>query len=339
MRLGLLDVGSTAARLEMVDLDRSRMPRATWSFKARTRLAEHTKPDGVVTEEGIDHAVRAVRECVRAGQGRMPRSVVAFGTSAVRDAANGAELRRQLGEAAGVPIGALTPHGEAGLTYHAARRWHGVNRTTLTTVDIGGGTLDVATGTGAYPDDVVSLPFGAAALTRQYLPDDPPKQDQVEALRAAIRDTLPDALGRYGQMDLGHTVAQSKVLRQLAVLAASSDERLVRHPDRLVQANLQRWIPRLSLLDQKQRKALPGVSRSRARRILAGAMVADGTLDAIGVDTAEICPWGLREGLIFRFVEAYECAEEPTRRDAVRAVAYRMFHDDESNLTSGPGEQ
>ena len=38
MRLGLLDIGSTAARLEIVDLDRSRMPRADWSVKARTRL-------------------------------------------------------------------------------------------------------------------------------------------------------------------------------------------------------------------------------------------------------------------------------------------------------------
>lgn len=336
MKLGLLDVGSTAARLEIVDLDRSRMPKASWSYKARSRLAKHTTAEGVVTEEGIEHAARAVRACVRAGQDEEPSAVVAFGTSAVRDAANSDEVRARLGEAAGLPIRALTPHDEAAVTYHAARRWHGRDTTTLSTVDIGGGTVDFATGTGAYPDDVVSLPCGAAALTRQYLPEDPPSPEQVEKLRAAIDGTVPHALRGYGKTELGHTVAQSKVLRQLAILAASSDEALVRHPDRLVLSNLRRWLPRLSRLDLKQRRALPGVSRSRAPRILAGAMVADAMLEALGAETVELCPWGLREGLVFRFVEEYERAHKSERHDAVHALADEMFTDAGVDITSGP---
>ncbi|GAA0521436.1 hypothetical protein GCM10011581_12020 [Saccharopolyspora subtropica] len=316
MKLALLDIGSTAARLEIVDLDRSRMPRADWSVKARTRLAEHTGADGTVSASGIEHAVRAVRHCVAAAADQRPDALVAFGTSAVRDAANGAELRQRLSEAAGVRIGVLSPRDEAAVTYHAARRWHGRRGSVLTTVDIGGGTIDVATGRGAEPTEVVTLPFGAARLTRQYLPDDPPRPQQVDQLVAAVRETLPRSLRTFAGTDLGHPIALSKVLRQLAVLTESEPGRVVRHPDRLSLARLQPWIPRLAALDQRQRAALPGVSRSRARRILAGAIVAELVLRTIGVAELEICPWGLREGLVFRFAEAHD----DSGGDALRLV-------------------
>lgn len=330
MRLGLLDVGSTAARLELVDLDRSRLPRANWSFKARTRLAEHTRVDGVVTPDGIDTAARAVQQCVQAGVEQSPHFIVAFGTSAVRDAVNSDEVRERLSKAAGVRIGVLSPHDEAGLSYHAAHRWSGRSGIPLTTVDVGGGTIDVATGMNTYPDDVVSLPIGAARLTRQYLPDDPPRPHQFEELVDATRETVARSMARFAHEDLGNVVALSKLLRQLAVLTASSSKQVVRHPDRLYRAGIKHWIPQLATLDQKGRAALPGVSRTRARRILAGAVVAEALLDTIGADELETCPWGLREGLVFRFVEAYERMTDKERTrgargDAVRAAMEDMF--------------
>ncbi len=59
------------------------------------------------------------------------------------------------------------------------------------------------------------------------------------------------------------------------------------------------------------------MSRSRARRILAGAIVAELILRTIGVDELEICPWGLREGLVFRFAEAHD----DTDGDALQLMA------------------
>lgn len=320
MRLALLDIGSTAARLEVVDLAGEKLPRADWSVKARTRLADNTGPDGLITEQGAAHAVRAVERCLAAARQDRPDVLLGFATSAVRDAGNGEELRRELSAAAGVRIGMLSPRDEAAVTYRAARRWHGRAGSRLTTVDIGGGTSDIACGTGTDPAELVSLPLGAASLTRRFFPDDPPRQDQVDALRAELDRTLPTRLDGFAGGDPGNPVALSKVLRQLAVLTASSPRREVRHPDRLSRGLLQPWIPRLAELEQRERAALPGVSRSRARRILAGAMLAERVLHVIGVDELEICPWGLREGLVFRFLEAYrDCGQRPD--GAARALS------------------
>ncbi|MBQ0924641.1 Ppx/GppA phosphatase family protein [Saccharopolyspora endophytica] len=313
MRLAMLDIGSAAARLDIVDLASPRMPRATWSVKSRTRLAEHTLLDGRVTEEGIADAERAVRHCVSAASDKPTEALIAYGTSAVRDASNGARLRKRLGEAAGVRIGVLTPRDEAAVAYHAARRWHGRSGRAMTTVDIGGGTLDVATGTGTDPDLVVSLQHGAARLTRQFLPDDPPTPAQLADLRHELHATIPKALRR---VEGGHPLALSKVLRQLAVLTESSPDELARRPHRLRLKRLSRWIPRLAELDHEQRAKLPGVSRSRGRRILAGAIVAEVIMESLELPELEICPWGLRQGLVYRFLEA----RTRTRADALDLV-------------------
>jgi exopolyphosphatase/guanosine-5'-triphosphate,3'-diphosphate pyrophosphatase len=49
-----------------------------------------------------------------------------------------------------------------------------------------------------------------------------------------------------------------------------------------------------------ERAELPGVSEGRSGQLLAGALVAEGAMDLFGVETLEICPWALREGVILR---------------------------------------
>jgi exopolyphosphatase/guanosine-5'-triphosphate,3'-diphosphate pyrophosphatase len=53
-------------------------------------------------------------------------------------------------------------------------------------------------------------------------------------------------------------------------------------------------------MTDKSRAELPGVSNSRAKQIVAGAIVARATMNALDLDRVEICPWALREGVVLR---------------------------------------
>lgn len=68
----------------------------------------------------------------------------------------------------------------------------------------------------------------------------------------------------------------------------------------LKRESLEAWVPRLAAMSAQQRAELPGVSEGRAGQILAGALVAEGAMDLFGVESLEICPWALREGVILR---------------------------------------
>ncbi|WP_442752483.1 Ppx/GppA phosphatase family protein, partial [Corynebacterium xerosis] len=48
------------------------------------------------------------------------------------------------------------------------------------------------------------------------------------------------------------------------------------------------------------RAELEGVSSNRSHQIVAGALVAEASMRALGLEQVEICPWALREGVILR---------------------------------------
>lgn len=84
----------------------------------------------------------------------------------------------------------------------------------LGVLDIGGGSLEIASGIDEQPDVAVSLPLGAGRLTRDFLTADPPPIDEVRASRRHVRAEIVRIVGdvsRYGQAD--HAVATSKRLR------------------------------------------------------------------------------------------------------------------------------
>jgi exopolyphosphatase/guanosine-5'-triphosphate,3'-diphosphate pyrophosphatase len=52
------------------------------------------------------------------------------------------------------------------------------------------------------------------------------------------------------------------------------------------------------------RAELEGVSAERAPQIVAGALVAEASMKALAVESVDICPWALREGLILRKLDS-----------------------------------
>ena len=48
---------------------------------------------------------------------------------------------------------------------------------------------------------------------------------------------------------------------------------------------------------------MPGVSDSRAKQILAGALVAKLTMDALDIRSVDVCPWALREGIMLHYLQ------------------------------------
>ena len=104
---------------------------------------------------------------------------MAFATSAVRDAMDGAEVIEAVRDQTGVDLVVLPGGDEAAMTFLAVRRWFGWSAGRLLCLDIGGGSLEIAAGRDETPDLAVSVPLGAGRLTREWLPGDPPSRKDV----------------------------------------------------------------------------------------------------------------------------------------------------------------
>jgi len=70
--------------------------------------------------------------------------------------------------------------------------------------------------------------------------------------------------------------------------------------------SLTKMVPKLQDMSNKERAELPGVSQSRARQIVAGAIVARTVMEGVHINELEICPWALREGIVLRWLDWME---------------------------------
>lgn len=301
MRLGVIDVGSNTVHLLVVDAHRGAQPIPASSHKRELRLSEHTTDDGHIAQAGIDRLVEFVGECLTIAEDQGIEDLLAFATSAIREAPNGEDVLARVREATGVDLQVLSGADESRLTFLAVRRWFGWSAGRLMVIDIGGGSLEFAAGIDEEPDAALSLPLGAGRLTRS-LHGDPPDPADLKVLRKQIRSDIARVvrdITKLGPPD--RVVGTSKTIRSLARItgaAPRADGPYV--PRRLSRQDLHDLTPRLATMTVAERTTLPGVSASRARQLLAGSMVVNAAMDLFEVESLDLCPWALREGVILR---------------------------------------
>jgi exopolyphosphatase/guanosine-5'-triphosphate,3'-diphosphate pyrophosphatase len=301
----VLDVGSNTVHFLVVDAHQGGRPLPVFSHKAELQLGASLQ-DGKLSRSCAPRLRSFVAEALQIAEDKGVEELLAFATSAVRDASNGDAVLASVRSATGVDIAVLPGPEEARLTFLAARRWFGWSSGKVLMLDIGGGSLEIAVGIDEVPDVTISLPLGAGRLTRTWLTSDPPTADETRQLRRHVRAEIARRAGevtRFGPAD--RAVATSKTFRQLARIAGAAPSgegpyvrRVVSHGD------IEELAKRLAAMSASERADMPGVSRTRAPQLAAGALVADAAMDLFGLGELEICPWALREGVILRRIDA-----------------------------------
>ena len=236
------------------------------STKASLRLAEAIDGSGKLTRKGADKLVDTIDEFAKIAASSGCAELMAFATSAVRDAKNSEDVLARVLSETGVALKVLSGVDESRLTFLAVRRWYGWSPGRIINIDIGGGSLELSSGVAEMAD------AGAKVL---------------------------DA----GAPDL--TVATSKTFRSLARLTGAAPSGAGPRVKRtLTAAGLRQLIAFISRMTTADRAELEGVSAERAPQIVAGALVAEASMKALAIDTVDICPWALREGLILRKLDS-----------------------------------
>ncbi|GAA1346966.1 Ppx/GppA family phosphatase [Falsarthrobacter nasiphocae] len=325
MRLGVLDIGSNTVHLLLVDAHPGAQPVAYGSHKKPLSLIQHLDGAGAVTERGQTELIGFVREARDFARLHRAEDLLAFCTSALRDAANGPAILDRIEAETGVRLQVLSGPQEAAATFQAVRSWYGWSVGKILNLDIGGGSFEMAMGDDALPAAAESVPLGASRLTRSHLPGDPPRPRAVREAREHVASLIEPVARRFEVLGRADLVAgTSKTFRSLARItgAAPSSAGLYARRE-LRREDLRLWTRRIEAMPIEERAELPGVSEVRAPQLLAGALVALGAMDAFGIESMLICPWALREGIILRRFEALMMeSDEPLAYVGVGHVAF-----------------
>ena len=303
MRLGVLDVGSNTIHLQVVDAHLGGPPIPNSSYKSVIKLTEYLDANGAISDAGISAITDSIQKNMAAAQHLNTDELLAFATSAIREAVNSDEVIAHVNEACGIDLQVLTGEEEARFTFLAARRWLGWSAGDLLVLDIGGGSLEVARGSEEEPSFKSSMQLGAGRLTRNFLKGDPFTAKSLKSLDEHIEEHLEPLTRSLATFEKNTATGTSKTFRTLAKLSQFAYPKNGHH---LTLDSIETVTPKLQELSLDERRELPGVSNERAHQLVAGAMVARQLMRTLKLQEIHICPWALREGIVLHRLDWIE---------------------------------
>ncbi|MBI1755591.1 MAG: hypothetical protein HYR64_00600 [Fimbriimonas ginsengisoli] len=300
MRKAVVDVGSNSVLL-VVEERREGVWRPVFESSEVTGLGEGTRDSGMLGEEPMARTLAALRRAWVRASAKGVAHPQAGATMAVRIARNRAEFLRRA-EAQGTPFLVLTGEEEAQLGFlSVALDPCFAQATRLSIVDVGGHSTELVTAEargGVWTTKLRrSLPIGTLGLVGGGLCDDVPGPALI--LRAC--QEIDDAIGSvYMPGEAGEVVTLGATGTNLASIreGLSKWEPARIHGTKLALDEISAAAGRLFGLTIAERALLKGIEHGRERTLLAGALILERALIAMGVEGCKVSVRGWRHALL-----------------------------------------
>jgi len=291
--VAVIDVGSNSGRVMVYRQEAGGHLHVLAGSRASLRLVRELDRTGGIPGESLERAFEALRDFRSVARGSGVRRIVAAGTSALRDAANGPAFIRRVRRELGIAIRTLSGLEEARYGFLGAVGGLPVEHGAL--FDLGGGSLQVARFRDRRLLGAVSVPLGALRVSDAFLRSDPPTGREMRRLREHARELLDEA----GVRALGageELVGTGGTLRNLAKI----DQRASGYPIPrlhgyvLTRRRAHDIVAGLAGDRLKKRAGVPGLNADRRDSVVGGGLVVDTLMEMLGADHVVVSGEGAR---------------------------------------------
>ncbi|MDY7232659.1 Ppx/GppA phosphatase family protein [Hyalangium rubrum] len=317
--LAAIDVGTNAVRLELARPDPDGALETLHQERDPIRPGEGVFSTGSMPKETADRLLSTLRRYSALCRRHKAR-VRAVATSALREARNRTEVVRRVREEAGLDLEVVSGKEEARLICLGVLHRKPSDARSLL-VDIGGGSTEVATATGERPDNLWSLALGAVRLTEVFDASKSVTPKQLKLMRSFVaevmRKTLPEKLPKVPRVALGSSGTINGVVGfASADGAGSATARQISHAVETL----------AEMSPERRRKRF---DPRRADIIVSGAVILEGVVKHLGVESVAAVNRGLRDGLLVDLLYRQDASRaDHSLREAALAIGRRFFFDE-----------
>jgi exopolyphosphatase / guanosine-5'-triphosphate,3'-diphosphate pyrophosphatase len=300
-RLAAIDIGSNSLHMVVAEVGPSGGQRLLGREREMVRLGKTGFGEGALSEAAMQDALEALAKMTTIARLRGAERVVAVATSAVREAANGADFLARVKAHTGLDVQLLTGVEEGQLIYRAVREVVDLGlgpAAVAAIIDIGGGSTEWIATRGGEVEQVVSLALGSLRCAVE-LKGDPPGGAALDRLRRKIARRLAETVPRGPVERLVATSGTAVCCADLVDSFAGRPWKELSGALREVRTkDLDQLVDRLRPLKRRQIAALPPVGGPRSESLLAGAILLQELVAHAGVERFQVSDRALREGLV-----------------------------------------
>lgn len=298
MRVAVVDIGTNSTRLLVADVADDGGVRDLHRESTVTRLGEGVDASGRLQDAPMQRVFAVLDRYARTIEELRATATTAVLTSAVRDAANGAEFTAEINER--YRLGARTIGGdeEAALTFAGATSERPRDGAQVLVFDIGGGSTEFVVGRDGVVGFHVSTQAGVVRQSERHLHEDPPSHEGLHALATEVQAIIETAVPQAVRTSVEHAIAVAGTATQCAAIELALDpydpSRVHGHVLELGTCEL--LLARLAQMTDAQRREVVGLHPDRAPTIVAGIAMLIESMRAFGLERVEVSEHDILRG-------------------------------------------
>ena len=305
MRIAAIDIGTNSIHMIVVQVRPDRSFEVIDREKQMVRLGSGGLGGRALTEPAMTTALQVLSKFRRLAESNDVDEIVAAATSAVREADNGREFLTAVRQRTGIRVRVISGTEEARLIHRAAVYGVDVAGRPASVVDIGGGSVELTRGTASQVQVAHSAKIGVIRLTEQFVRTDPIAERDVRRMTKHINAEIVEPVAQIATLGFDRVIGTSGTILSLGALAVGdglavgSDALRNRRISIKQIRRLRREITSLTLAN---RLRIPGLDPRRADLAVAGVILLDTVLKALGAKELTLCDLALREGLALDYI-------------------------------------
>jgi len=306
MRVAVVDIGTNSTRLLIADVDRASGAVTDLLRKSRvTRLGAGVDSGGALSPEAVERTCAVLADYRELIDRHECEANLAVLTSAVRDAANGADFTARVRRDYRLDARALSGDEEAQLTFLGAMSDREPDSEPTVVIDIGGGSTEFVVGHDHTAGFHVSLQAGVVRMSERHIHSDPPAPAELQNLAHDTRAIFLAGLPPEERAPVTSAIAVAGTATSAAAIEQELDPydpaRVHRYPLQL--ATVELLLARLADMTEARRRQVVGLHPDRAPTIVAGMILLSEAMRAFELDGVEVSEHDILRGGVLRLAE------------------------------------
>ncbi len=306
MRIAVIDLGTNTFNLLVAESDPFKGFEALYNEKLPVKLGEGGINKGIIAEPAFIRGIEAIENYAETIKKWGAEKTLAFATSAVRNASNGADFVKTVFDKTGIEIQVISGDKEAEYISLGVRQAVVLSDKPSLIIDIGGGSTEFI-----IVDDTQifwkqSFEIGASRLLQRFEPSDPITNEEKGSMVNYLTHELDDLWAAAEKYKVTELIGASGSFESLAELVNMRYHSLTGLSIKTeCEFNLEQCEAihtEILASTREQRLRMKGLIAMRVDLIVVSAILVETVVSKLGISKMRYSSYSLKEGVLWSFL-------------------------------------
>ncbi len=305
-RIAALDLGTNSFHVVLVDIYPDGSFRTVDKLKEMVILAEKGMGNRL-SDGAMERGLAALKKIKILCDSQGVERILAYATSAIREAENGGKFIQRMIDEVGIKALAISGKMEARLIGHAVRHSVSIGAEPVLMVDIGGGSVEFIVANNEEFFYSTSKKIGVARMAALFVDNDPITKEEIKKLRDHFQKELKDVAEVLKDYDVKTIIGSSGTMENIAAMVADRNSltaSMTLNELQFSAKEFKKFNKSFLKLNRDQRLKEEGLEEKRVDIINPGMVLLDYLIRTFDIEQVKISESALREGMVLHYIKS-----------------------------------